>query len=239
AGRGPTTRASRQAKGRPDGRMDVDEMTQLPIEPTLPALEAALRTAGSAVLEAPPGTGKTTRVPLALLEAEWLEGRRIVLLEPRRLAARAAARRMAEVLGEGVGDTVGYRIRLDTRVGPRTRVEVVTEGVLTRMLQADPALEGVGRVICDEFHERHLHAELGLALCLQAREVLRPDLRILVMSATLAGDRVAGLLGGAPVVRGEARSWPVETRWLERRAEGPVEAVAARVIRRALEEESG
>ena len=219
--------------------MDVDEMTQLPIEPTLPALEAALRTAGSAVLEAPPGTGKTTRVPLALLEAEWLEGRRIVLLEPRRLAARAAARRMAEVLGEGVGDTVGYRIRLDTRVGPRTRIEVVTEGVLTRMLQADPALEGVGLVIFDEFHERNLHAELGLALCLQAREVLRPDLRILVMSATLDGDRVAGLLGGAPVVRGEARSWPVETRWLERRAEGPVEAVAARVIRRALEEESG
>jgi len=158
------------------------------------------------VLIAPPGSGKTTRVPLALLDQPWLEGRRIVMLEPRRLAARAAARHMASLLGERVGETVGYRVRLDTRVGPRTRIEVVTEGVLTRMLQSDPTLEGYGVVVFDEFHERSLHADLGLALTLQARELLREDLRVLVMSATLDGGAVAGLLGAGPRAASAARS---------------------------------
>lgn len=181
-------------------------MTDLPIETVIPELRAALAACPSAVLEAPPGAGKTTRVPLALLDEEWLAGGRIVMLEPRRLAARAAARRMASLLGERVGETVGYRVRLDTRVGPRTRIEVVTEGVLTRMLQSDPALEGVGLVIFDEFHERSLHADLGLALTLQSRELLRPELRVLVMSATLDGEEVAGVLrgeGGRERVGGE------------------------------------
>ncbi|HEX6938854.1 MAG TPA: ATP-dependent helicase HrpB [Longimicrobiales bacterium] len=184
-------------------------MTDLPIEAVLPALRAALAAHTSVVLEAPPGAGKTTRVPLALLDEPWLGGRRIVMLEPRRLAARAAARRMAALLGERVGETVGYRVRLDTRVGPATRIEVVTEGVLTRILQADPALEGVGLVIFDEFHERSLHADLGLALTLQARELLREELRVLVMSATLDGAAVAALLGGgAGVEKGGSAGEP-------------------------------
>src|SRR6476661_1194875 len=147
----------------------------LPIELALPALRETLTSAGAAVLQAPPGAGKTTRVPIALLGEEWLGLRRIVMLEPRRLAARAAASRMAEMLGERVGETVGYRIRHDTRVGPGTRIEVVTEGVLTRMLRGDPALETVGLVVFDEFHERSIHADLGLALTLQSRAILAPS----------------------------------------------------------------
>lgn len=211
----------------------------LPIEPVLPALREALRSHGSAVLVAPPGAGKTTRVPLALLDEPWLGGRRILMLEPRRLAARAAARYMAASLGEPVGETVGYRVRLDTRVGPRTRAEVITEGVLTRLLQADPALEGVGLVIFDEFHERSLHADLGLAFCLQSRAVLREDLRILVMSATLEAEPVAALLGGAPVLTSAGRSFPVETRYLDRRVEGRIEPVVARTVLAALASHPG
>ena len=213
--------------------------TGLPIEPVLSALRDALRAETSAVLQAPPGAGKTTLVPLALLDEPWLAGRKVVMLEPRRLAARAAAHRMAHLLGERVGGTVGYRVRMDTRVGPVTRVEVVTEGVLTRMLQHDPALEGVGIVIFDEFHERSLHADLGLALALQSRAVLREDLRVLVMSATLDGARVAALLDGAPVVTSEGRAHPVETRFLPRRAEGRIEPLAARAVRGALTEHDG
>ncbi|HEU4454263.1 MAG TPA: DEAD/DEAH box helicase, partial [Longimicrobium sp.] len=205
--------------------------TDLPIEPVLPELRAALRGGTSAVLQAPPGAGKTTRVPLALLDEPWLGGQRIVMLEPRRLAARAAAGRMARMLGERVGETVGYRIRMETRVGPATRIEVVTEGVLTRMLQSDAALEGVGIVIFDEFHERSLHADLGLALTLQSRAVLRDDLRVLVMSATLDGGPVAALLGGAPVVTSEGRGFPVDVRYLPSRAEGRVEPAVARTVR--------
>lgn len=185
----------------------------LPIHATLPELRTALTASGVAVLEAPPGAGKTTVVPLALLRESWLGGRKIVMLEPRRLAAKNAARFMAASLNEKPGETVGYRVRLESKTGPATRVEVVTEGVLTRMLQEDPALEDVGLVIFDEFHERSLAADLGLALTLDARANLREDLRVLVMSATLDGARVAALLDDAPVVRTEGRLFPVETRY--------------------------
>lgn len=216
----------------------------LPVDEALPELQRALAEAGSAVLVAPPGAGKTTRVPLALLDAGWLDGRRIVMLEPRRMAARAAAAQMARLLGERVGDTVGYRVRLDTRVGPRTRIEVVTEGVLTRMLQSDPGLEGVGAVVLDEFHERSLTADLGLALTLHARRLLRPDLRVLVMSATLDPVPVQRLLGGAPAVRSEGRVFPIETRYHAPpgRRESTPWAIAAQVteaVRSAVRDESG
>jgi len=214
-------------------------MVALPIEDVLGELQEVLRARTSAVLVAPPGAGKTTRVPLALVDEPWLAGRKIVLLEPRRLAARAAAGFMAASLGEAVGETVGYRVRMDTKVGPRTRIEVVTEGVLTRMLQSDPALEDVGVVLFDEFHERNLHADLGLALCRQAQALLREDLRVLVMSATLEAEPVAELLGGAPIVRSEGRAYPVETRFLNRRIEGRVEPIVVRTIVEALEQEDG
>lgn len=214
-------------------------MTSLPIEPVLPALAASLAAARAAVLVAPPGAGKTTRVPLALLDASWLDGRKIVMLEPRRVAARAAANRMASTLGEPVGRTVGFRVRADTRVSRDTRIEVVTEGVLTRMLQRDPTLDDVALVIFDEFHERSLHAELGLALVIHARTILRPELRVLVMSATIDGAAVAGLLGDAPVIVSEGRSFPVETRWLARAADNRIEAPVARAIRAALAANDG
>ena len=225
--------------------MDPRSAPPLPIDDALPALRDALARRTAAVLQAPPGAGKTTRVPLALLDAPWLAGGKILMLEPRRLATRAAARRMADTLGERVGETIGYRVRLDTRVGPRTRVEVVTEGILTRMLQTDPGLEGVGLVIFDEFHERSLHADLGLALTLQSQQLLRDDLRVLVMSATLDGARVAELLGratgagAAPIVTSEGRSFPVDVRYRDRRPEprpgpGGVEAAVAAAVRDAL-----
>jgi ATP-dependent helicase HrpB len=213
--------------------------TGLPIEPVLPDVARALRDSGAAVLQAPPGAGKTTVVPLALLEEPWLAGRKILLLEPRRLAARAAARRMADLRGERVGETVGYRIRRDSTVGPRTRIEVVTEGILTRMLQSDASLEPYGLVIFDEFHERSIHADLGLALTLQSRAILRADLRLLVMSATLEGGPISALLGDAPVITSEGRSFPVETRYLPRRADTWIEPAVAAAIRQALAEGEG
>ncbi|WP_324733114.1 ATP-dependent helicase HrpB [Pseudomonas paeninsulae] len=199
-------------------------MNSLPIDVLLPALRQALASRHEAVLEAPPGAGKTTRVPLALLDEPWLAGQRIIMLEPRRLAARAAAERLASELGEAVGETVGYRIRLDSKVGPRTRIEVVTEGILARRLQDDPALEGVGLVIFDEFHERSLDADLALALCLNGRALFRqgagrgedsgePALKVLLMSATLEGEKLAALLDDAPVLRSEGRMFAVELRW--------------------------
>ena len=212
---------------------------QLPVDSVLPELVTALERHGAAVLQAPPGAGKTTRVPLALLAADWLQGKRIVLLEPRRLAARAAARYMAQQLAEAAGDTIGYRVRLDTKVSARTRVEVVTEGVLTRMLQSDPALEQFGVVIFDEFHERNLNADVGLALTLQARALLRPDLRVLVMSATIEGERIAELLGDAPIVTSSGRVFPVETRYLERPHAGRVEGAVVNAVWRALPEQEG
>jgi ATP-dependent helicase HrpB len=183
----------------------------LPIDEALAPLCAALRAGGAAVLQAPPGAGKSTVVPLALLEEDWAAGRRLLMLEPRRLATRAVARRMAETLGEAVGRTVGYRMRLDTRVSRETRIEVITEGILTRLLQSDPALEDVAAVIFDEFHERSLQADLGLALTLDARAQLNPGLRVLVMSATLDGEAVARLLGEAPLISAPGRSYAVTT----------------------------
>ncbi|TCP52153.1 ATP-dependent helicase HrpB [Tumebacillus sp. BK434] len=214
-------------------------MPVLPIDAVLPALTETLRTRENAVLVAAPGAGKTTRVPLALLDEPWLQGKKIIMLEPRRLAARAAAAYMARQLGEQTGETVGYRVRMDTKVGPKTRIEVITEGVLTRMLQSDPALEEAGIVIFDEFHERNLHGDLGLALCLQSQQLLREDLRVLVMSATLEAEPVAALLGGAPVLQSVGRAYPVETRFLERRAEGRIEPLVVRTIQTALAQEAG
>jgi ATP-dependent helicase HrpB len=214
-------------------------MPDLPIEPILPSLSATLRRGTAAVLQAPPGSGKTTRVPLALLAEPWLGGARIVMLEPRRLAARAAASWMAHLLGEPVGGTVGYRVRGDTRIGPHTRVEVVTEGVLTRMLQSDPALEGIGLVVFDEFHERSVHADLGLALALHSQSILRDDLRLLVMSATLDGEAIAGLLGDAQVLAGAGRVFPVETLHRPPRPETRLEAAVAAAVLDALAHESG
>ena len=211
----------------------------LPVDDVLPALREVLAVGSVVVLQAPPGAGKTTHVPLALLEEPWLGRQRIVILEPRRLAARAAARRMASLLGEEVGRTVGFRVRGETRVSRATRIEVVTEGVLTRMLLADPALEGVGCVVFDEFHERSVHADLGLALALQAQELVRPELRLVVMSATLDGLAVAALLGDAPVVMSEGRSFPVEVRHVAPRAELAVDAAVAGVIRRVLDTDEG
>jgi ATP-dependent helicase HrpB len=222
----------------------------LPIDAALPQLRAAIAAHGAAVLQAPPGAGKSTVVPLALLTEEWAHGKRLIVLEPRRLAARAIAARMAATLGERVGATVGYRMRLDTRVSRATRVEVVTEGVLTRLLQEDPALEGVAAVIFDEFHERSLQADLGLALTLEARATLTPALRLLVMSATLEGTAVARLIGDAPVVSAAGRAFPVETRYAGRglpplpaagaaaTAHSPEQQLAQLVLR-ALREEHG
>ena len=211
----------------------------LPIDSVIADVASALASDGAAVLRAPPGAGKTTRLPLALLNAEWLRGGRIILLEPRRLAARAAASRMADTLGEPVGATVGYRMHMDTRVSAETRIEVVTEGVLTRMLQSDPSLEGVSLVIFDEFHERSIHADVGLTLTLHARSLFRPDLRVLIMSATLDTDVVARTLGDPPIVTSEGRAWPVETRFLDRPVEGFVDSATARTVMGALRGHDG
>ena len=211
----------------------------LPIDEALPSLLGALGAHTRAVLVAPPGAGKTTRVPLALLDQGFVAGGRIVVLEPRRLAARAAAQRMSETLNDRVGGVVGLRVRLESRVSARTRVEVVTEGVFARMILDDPSLEGVAAVLFDEFHERSLDADMGLALALDAQAGLREDLRILVMSATLDGARVRTLLGDAPLIESEGRAYPVETRHVGRNAgEDPAEAVT-RVVLRALDEETG
>jgi len=211
----------------------------LPIDDALPALRAALGTRTSAVLVAPPGAGKTTRAPLALLDEPWAKDRRLILLEPRRLAARAAAARMAATLGESVGETIGLRIRTQSLVSKRTRIEVVTEGVFTRMILDDPALEGVAGVLFDEFHERSLDADLGLAFALDAQSALRDDLRLLVMSATIDGARVRSLLGDAPLIQSEGRAYPVTTRYLGRDPRARIEDEVARAVIEALDRETG
>ncbi|PTT63790.1 ATP-dependent helicase HrpB [Stenotrophomonas sp. HMWF003] len=209
-----------------------------PISPLLPQILDHLADHARLVLEAPPGAGKTTQVPLALLDAPWLQGRRIIMLEPRRVAARSAAQFMARQLGEAVGDTVGYRIRFENKVSARTRVEVVTEGILTRMLQDDPMLDGVGALLFDEFHERHLAADLGLALALDVQAQLREDLRIVVMSATLDGERLAQFLD-APRLSSEGRSFPVAISHFPARREESLEAQARRAVEQALAEHPG
>ncbi len=214
-------------------------MNPLPVDEALPRLKAALAERNAAVLVAPPGAGKTTRVPLALLDAPWLKGRKIVMQEPRRLAARAAARRMATTLNEQVGETVGYRVRLDTRVGPKTRIEVVTDGLFLRLLQDDPSLDGIGCVIFDELHERGLETDLSFALVREAQTALREDLRVIAMSATLDPGPVSQRLGGAPVIESAGRMFPVETRYLEREPAGRLDANVASLVRRALNEEAG
>ena len=211
----------------------------LPIRAALPALLAALAQAPNAVLQAPPGAGKTTGVPLALLRQSWLGGAKIVMLEPRRLAARAAARRMADLLGEAVGETVGYRVRLETRVSHRTRIEVATDGVFTRMIQDDPGLDGIGAVLFDEFHERRLETDLGLALCLDAQSGLRPELRLIAMSATLNAGPVAALMGGAAMITSEGRAFPVEIRHLPAPAPDRLADAVVDAIDLALEEPGG
>jgi ATP-dependent helicase HrpB len=215
-------------------------MADLPVTAILPELAAALVTRGMAVLQAPPGAGKTTVVPLDLWARGVVAGR-ILMLEPRRLAARAAAERMAETLGEPVGRSVGFRIRGEAKVSAATRIEVVTEGILTRMLQSDAELPGVGLVIFDEFHERSLNADLGLALCLEVRGALRPDLKLLVMSATLDAGPVAALMGDAPTLTSQGRAFPVETRWLPRPPDASLrlEAQVAGAVKAALEETEG
>ena len=211
----------------------------LPIRDALPALLAALARGSNAVLQAPPGAGKTTGVPLALLNQPWLGTTRIVMLEPRRLAARAAARRMADRLGEPVGETVGYRVRLETRVSRHTRIEVVTDGVFTRMIQDSPDLAGIGAVLFDEFHERRLETDLGLALSLDAQSGLRPELRLVAMSATLDAGPVAALMGGAPVITSEGRAFPVEIRHLPAPAANRLAEAVADAVDLALEQPGG
>ena len=209
----------------------------LPIDDVLAQVRTAVAARGMVVLQAPPGAGKTTRVPLDLLQSGLIQGR-ILMLEPRRLAARAAAERMAQTLGETVGETVGYRIKGEAKVTRATRIEVVTEGILTRMIQSDPDLPGVGAVIFDEFHERSLHADLGLALTLELRGALREDLVVIVMSATLDAEPVARLMQDAPLVTSQGRAFAVETRWLPRNPDPTArfEAVMAAQILQALEE---
>jgi ATP-dependent helicase HrpB len=210
----------------------------LPIDAALPELTAALRRANAAVLVAPPGAGKTTRVPLVLADEAWARDRRILVLEPRRLAARAAAERMAQTRGERVGDTVGLRVRFGSKISKRTRIEIVTEGIFTRLIIDDPSLEGIAAVLFDEFHERSLDADLGLALARDAQQGLRPELKLLVMSATIDGARVADLLGGAAVIESAGRAFAVETRYLGRDTR-PIEPQVADAILRATHGESG
>src|SRR5690242_4664734 len=211
----------------------------LPIDEALPALTAALRDNAAAVLVAPPGAGKTTRVPLVLADEPWAKDRKILVLEPRRIAARAAAARMAATLGEPVGETVGYRVRFGSKVSRRTRIEVVTEGVFTRLVIDDPTLEGIAAVLFDEFHERSLDADLGLALARDAQRGLREDLKLLVMSATIDGARIAQHLGNAPVIASEGRAFAVETRYLGRDPKAPVDVQVADAVARAMRAEPG
>jgi ATP-dependent helicase HrpB len=214
-------------------------LPDFPIKEALPALASAITSRAAVLLEAPPGAGKSTIVPLVLLDGSWLKDRKILMLEPRRIAARAVANRMASLMNEPVGRTVGFRTRLETRVSRDTRIEVVTEGILTRMLQEDSALAGIGCVIFDEFHERSLNADLGLALCIECQQTLREDLRILVMSATLDLAPLSRLLKDAPIVSAHGRSFPVTTHYVPRRNEIPPELQVSQIVRSALQQHTG
>lgn len=212
----------------------------LPVEDIVGDFLAALRAGGNAVVQAPPGAGKSTLLPLKLLDQDWLADRRVLMLEPRRLAARMVAKRLAQNFGQELGRTIGFRVRDETRVGRETRLEVVTEGILTRLLQDDPELPGVGAILFDEFHERSLQADLGLALALDVQASLRPDLRLVAMSATLDGQAVSALLGDAPILTSDGRLFPVETRYLLPPAGGAtMEASMAQAVRQALRENEG
>ena len=213
--------------------------SKLPIYEIIPDLKKKISSHNAVVLQAPPGAGKTTVVPLELLNEPFLKNRKIIMLEPRRLAARAAAHRMANILGEKIGETIGYRVRMDSKVGPNTKVEVVTEGILIRQLQSDPELRNVGMVIFDEFHERSIEADLGLALCLDIQEGFREDLKLIVMSATLDGEKVAQLMGAAPILTSQGQTFPVERRFLPRKPNDRIEQSMVGAIMKALEEESG
>ena len=225
---------------RPDSTAldETVDFSPLPIDAALPDLTGALRARNAAVLVAPPGAGKTTKVPLVLAQEDWAKKGRILVLEPRRLAARAAAERMAKTLGERVGETIGLRVRFGSKVSRKTRIEIITEGIFTRLILDDPMLDGVAAVLFDEFHERSLDADLGLALARDVQQGLREDLRILVMSATIDGARVASLLGDAPVVESEGRAFPVETRYAGRNS-GSIEPQMADTILRAMRAEPG
>ena len=216
--------------------------TDLPVLEILPGLRDALLAHRLVILTAPPGAGKSTLVPLELLHEPWLAGARIVMLQPRRLAARAVASRMAAQLSEPVGRTVGYQVRLERKTSKDTRIEVVTEGILTRRLQSDPTLEGVGLVIFDEFHERNLHADTALALIREVQSAVREDLRVLVMSATLDAEFLARALGDAPVISSDGRAFPVEIKYAPRDPEDAIRAVVGSVVstvRRVLEDHAG
>jgi ATP-dependent helicase HrpB len=211
----------------------------LPILEILPELKEKLINNTTVILQAPPGAGKSTLLPLELLNEEWLKGKKIIMLEPRRLAARAVANRMASLLEESIGETVGYRVRFENKIGKQTRLEVVTEGILTRMLQQDNSLEGVGLVIFDEFHERSLHADLALALCRDIQQVLREDLRIIIMSATIDGQALSALLGNAPIITSKGRQYPITYHYLPQENNTPLHLQMARGILKALSKEEG
>ncbi|HEY5918686.1 MAG TPA: ATP-dependent helicase HrpB, partial [Chryseolinea sp.] len=213
--------------------------TTYPVQKVIGQLTKTLEQQPIVILQAPPGAGKSTVLPLLLLDESWLNGEKIVMLEPRRLAARSVAMRMAKILNEEIGNTIGYRVRFENAVGKSTRCEVVTEGILTRMMQSDNTLEGVGLVIFDEFHERSLQADLALALCLQVQQILRTDLRILIMSATLDGDKLSAQLNQAPVITTAGKQFPVSLQYIQPDKDAYVSVSTARVIRKAIREQEG
>ena len=215
------------------------DLPQLPVLEIVEELKAQLTLGNQAILQAPPGAGKSTLLPLALLNEPWLLNQKIIVLEPRRLAARAVAARMASLLGEPVGKTIGYRVRFETKVSSATRIEVVTEGILTRMLQSDNALEGVGLVVFDEFHERNIHSDLSLALCLQCQQVLRTELRLLVMSATLEAIGVQAIFKSAKLILSKGRQYPVEVEYLKEPNKETIDLGMARLIVKALQTDKG
>ena len=210
-----------------------------PVQDIIPSLKEKLKVNKMVIVQAPPGAGKSTILPLELLHEPWLAGKKLILLEPRRLAARSVAQRMAELLNENIGHTVGYRIRFETNVSAQTRIEVVTEGILTRLLQNDNSLADVGAILFDEFHERSLQADLALALSYQCQQILRNDLKLIIMSATLDGERISQVFDNAPIITSIGRQYPVEIRYLSMSKEDRIWVSVAKVIKKALQAESG